>query len=220
VCPFYNYEFALAKIGKKSNESADYFDGIIDEFKIIKFPDGNQQNYPNITGPINGKAGINYEFTINATDPEGDPRTVQASITPPPDSIASPTTVTLSGPDAGSKYSTTFTEFTGEGIWNVIYTSTDSKNNTAIAKQARVTVSGPLSYVAGTVTPLTVPRGATVKFTVTAFNGWTIPKNLTTATFITFSSGPYFYLAHLISPDHGSCQGQCPTQIRLLYCML
>jgi hypothetical protein len=72
VCPFYNYEFTLAKIGKRSNNATGYFNGKIDEFKIIKYGGGNEQNPPTITGPTNGKAGINYDFTFVANDPEGD----------------------------------------------------------------------------------------------------------------------------------------------------
>jgi hypothetical protein len=72
VCNTYNWEFLVTKIGKRSNDSTDYFDGIIDEFKIIKYPGGNQQSPPNITGPINGSVGIKYNFTFVADDPEGD----------------------------------------------------------------------------------------------------------------------------------------------------
>jgi hypothetical protein len=72
VCPTYNWEFFVTKIGRRCNDSTGYFDGIIDEFKIIKYPGGNEQNPPNITGPTNGSIGVNYDFTIVADDPEGD----------------------------------------------------------------------------------------------------------------------------------------------------
>jgi len=72
VCPFNDYEFTLTKIGKRSNDSTDYFSGKIDEFKIIKYGGGNEQNPPEITGPTNGKTGINYDFTFKADDPEED----------------------------------------------------------------------------------------------------------------------------------------------------
>jgi len=72
VCNTYNWEFLVTKIGRRCNDSTDYFDGTIDEFKIIKYPGGNEQNPPNITGPTNGKIGINYDFTFKAIDPEED----------------------------------------------------------------------------------------------------------------------------------------------------
>jgi hypothetical protein len=72
VCNTYNWEFLVTKIGRRSNNATDYFDGIIDEFKIIKYPGGNQQSPPNITGPTNGNVGVNYDFTFLANDPEGD----------------------------------------------------------------------------------------------------------------------------------------------------
>jgi hypothetical protein len=72
VCPFDHNEFTITKIGRKSNESTDYFNGKIDEFKIIKYGGGNEQNPPTITGPTNGKIGVNYDFTFKVDDPEDD----------------------------------------------------------------------------------------------------------------------------------------------------
>jgi hypothetical protein len=138
------------------------------------------------------------------------PRTVEVSIVPPTDSVASPTSVTLSATGSGNLYEASYDGFVGDGIWELIYTATDSNNNTALARQAYVTVSGPLNYIAGSVTPLSVPRGSSVKFTVTVYNGWSTDKNLTTATYITFGSDSSYYQAFLKSattvPATGSAQ--------------
>lgn len=72
VCPFENTEFTLTKIGQRSHEESDYFKGIIDEFKIIKFPGGNKQEPPEISGPISGESGEEYEYTFITNDPEED----------------------------------------------------------------------------------------------------------------------------------------------------
>jgi hypothetical protein len=72
VCSFYSDQFSKAKIGRHSYNSTGYFDGIIDEFKITKYPGGNEQNPPNITGPTHGDPGVIYDYTFVTNDPEGD----------------------------------------------------------------------------------------------------------------------------------------------------
>jgi len=72
VCAFSNDEFDLVKIGRGSHTQTDYFDGIIDELKIIKYPGGNKQNPPEISGPNVGEPGVEYNFTFVTNDPEND----------------------------------------------------------------------------------------------------------------------------------------------------
>jgi hypothetical protein len=72
VCQFSANQFTKAKIGTRSNDSEFFFDGAIDEVKVIKYPGGNQQNPPIISGPNVGQPDIEYEFTFEINDPEND----------------------------------------------------------------------------------------------------------------------------------------------------
>ena len=72
MCKFYADQFETAKIGRKSYEPTDYFDGILDDLKIIKYPGGNQPPTINISGPTSGEAGVEYNYTFLIIDPEGD----------------------------------------------------------------------------------------------------------------------------------------------------
>ena len=73
VCAFYNDNFRYAKMGRHSYNSTDYFDGIIDEFKFIKYPGGNQRpSVSIIDGPTTGEPSVEYTYTFQITDPEGD----------------------------------------------------------------------------------------------------------------------------------------------------
>jgi len=72
VCPFDSNEFAKTKIGRKCDTETNYSDGIIDEFKIIKYPGGNDQNPPIIDGPQSGEPDVEYFYTFTTYDPEGD----------------------------------------------------------------------------------------------------------------------------------------------------
>jgi len=72
VCGFTANQFDKAKIGARSNDSKYFFDGLIDEIKIIKFPGGNQQNPPVIEGPDEGIPNQEYEFSFVTNDPEED----------------------------------------------------------------------------------------------------------------------------------------------------
>ena len=72
VCPFHSVEFGKIKIGRRSHNESNYFEGIIDDFKIIKYPGGNEQNPPVIDGPKSGDPGKELFFTFTTEDPEGD----------------------------------------------------------------------------------------------------------------------------------------------------
>lgn len=72
LCPQDNTDFHYAKIGKRALEDEGHFEGIIDELKIIKYPNGNEQDPPTIDGPIEGEPLEEYQFTFVTEDPEGD----------------------------------------------------------------------------------------------------------------------------------------------------
>ena len=72
VPPFFNYDFKTAKMGRKSSEKIDYYDGVIYEVKIFKYPSGNQPPNVSISGPTRGEAGVEYNYTFLTIDPEGD----------------------------------------------------------------------------------------------------------------------------------------------------
>ncbi len=67
-----NDEYTKATMGVNVHSSTDYFDGYIDEFKIIKYEQGNEQVPPEIDGPTHGEAGVEYEYTFITYDPEED----------------------------------------------------------------------------------------------------------------------------------------------------
>jgi hypothetical protein len=72
LCPIENNEFHKVKTGRRAADSTKHFDGFLDEFKIIKYPDGNEQISPTISGPTNGQPGIKYDYTFITNDPEED----------------------------------------------------------------------------------------------------------------------------------------------------
>jgi hypothetical protein len=72
VCAFWDDQFRYAQMGRDSNESDDYFDGVIDEFKIIEYSGGNKQVPPTIDGPTSGDPGVEYNYTFVTNDPEDD----------------------------------------------------------------------------------------------------------------------------------------------------
>ncbi len=72
ICSFYSDQFKYTQMGRHSHELTNYFERNIDEFKIIKYPGGNDQNPPVISGPTFGAPGVEYEYTFVAEDPEGD----------------------------------------------------------------------------------------------------------------------------------------------------
>jgi hypothetical protein len=67
LCPMISIQFKLAKIGMSTNGS-EFFDGIIDEFKVYKIPGGNKP--PAIPNCIYDKK--NDELMVNSTDTNGD----------------------------------------------------------------------------------------------------------------------------------------------------
>lgn len=72
VCPFESSEFSRTKIGRRSHNETNYFDGKIDDLKIIKYPGGNEQVEPLIDGPISGDIGVEYDYDFTTIDPEDD----------------------------------------------------------------------------------------------------------------------------------------------------
>jgi hypothetical protein len=73
LCPLNSNNFKKAKIGMNSYDSTEYFDGVIDEVKVYKKPEGNQPpNAPNISGPTSGTFGEEYDYTFVTTDPDGE----------------------------------------------------------------------------------------------------------------------------------------------------
>ncbi len=72
VCNFYDYLITKIKMGRNSNDSTVFFDGKIDEFIFVKYPGGNEQAFPEISGPTEGNVNEEYEFSFITNDPEGD----------------------------------------------------------------------------------------------------------------------------------------------------
>ena len=72
LCEVEDSDFNKAKIGRRAHSETNYFRGQVDEFKIIKYQEGNDQNSPNISGPSSGYPGVEYEFSFVAEDPEED----------------------------------------------------------------------------------------------------------------------------------------------------
>jgi hypothetical protein len=72
LCEIESNEFYKAKIGRRGWESSDYFGGLIDEFKIIKYPGGNDQVPPDISGQTSGYPGVEYFYSFITNDPEED----------------------------------------------------------------------------------------------------------------------------------------------------
>jgi len=71
LCTMNFNQFKKAKIGIKSYESTDYFDGVIDEVKVYK-KTNQPPNAPTIDGPATGKVDEDYNFTFVTTDLDGD----------------------------------------------------------------------------------------------------------------------------------------------------
>jgi hypothetical protein len=72
ICSFEHDEFGTNKMGRRSHNLTNYYDGALDEVKVIKFPGGNQQNPPEIDGPTTGIIGEELEFDFTTIDPEDD----------------------------------------------------------------------------------------------------------------------------------------------------
>ena len=72
VCSFFSDQFKYAQMGRNSHELTDYYNGKLDELKIIKYPGGNEQNPPIIDGPTHGLPDIGYNYSFVTNDPEED----------------------------------------------------------------------------------------------------------------------------------------------------
>jgi hypothetical protein len=72
LCEVEDGDFNKAKIGRRAQSELYFYNGKLDEFKIIKYPGGNEQNSPDITGPTTGYPSVEYDFTFTTDDPEED----------------------------------------------------------------------------------------------------------------------------------------------------
>jgi hypothetical protein len=72
LCEVVDSDFNKAKIGRRAQSAVYFYDGQADEFKIVKYPGGNNQDQPDISGQTSGYPGVEYEFTFIAEDPEKD----------------------------------------------------------------------------------------------------------------------------------------------------
>ena len=72
LCDIENDDYSKTTMGMHAHYLTDYFDGIIDEFKIIKYAQGNEQQPPTIDGPEFGDPGVEYDYTFVTNDPEND----------------------------------------------------------------------------------------------------------------------------------------------------
>jgi len=72
LCPIEHTDYFDAAIGRRASEDSGFYQGLIDEFKFILYPRGNDQNPPTITGPTNGEPDIEYDFSFITEDPEED----------------------------------------------------------------------------------------------------------------------------------------------------
>ncbi|KYK21410.1 hypothetical protein AYK24_09135 [Thermoplasmatales archaeon SG8-52-4] len=72
LCDIENTDFLEAAIGRRASEETGYFEGVLDEFKFIKYDGGNEQLPPDISGPVDGDPGAELDFTFITDDPEGD----------------------------------------------------------------------------------------------------------------------------------------------------
>jgi hypothetical protein len=72
VCYFYDDQFKHADMGRNSYDFTNYYEGELDDFKIINYPGGNEQLPPIIGGPLSGIPGVEYDYTFEVVDIEGD----------------------------------------------------------------------------------------------------------------------------------------------------
>ena len=76
-------------MGRNSNDSTAFYEGLIDSFKMVKYPGGNTQSPPDIEGPSEGHPDqeYSYNFTVDDTEEENDetsPSGAQPEIRPEP----------------------------------------------------------------------------------------------------------------------------------------
>ncbi|KYK25131.1 hypothetical protein AYK24_05350 [Thermoplasmatales archaeon SG8-52-4] len=72
LCEVANTDFSKTRLGMHAYYSSDYYDGVLDEFKIVKFEGGNKQVPPVIDGPTVGNPNVVYDYTFVTNDPEDD----------------------------------------------------------------------------------------------------------------------------------------------------
>jgi hypothetical protein len=73
LCDISSIDFLRTTIGKRASDDTGFFDGIVDEFKFIKYDGGNKQVPPEFySGPTHGHPNVEYEFSFVVNDPEGD----------------------------------------------------------------------------------------------------------------------------------------------------
>ena len=72
LCGIENDDFKYGKIGRRAYEDEGYFNGLIDDIKIIKYPGGNRQNPPEVSGPTSGYPGEELVYSFVTYDPEED----------------------------------------------------------------------------------------------------------------------------------------------------
>ena len=72
LCDIENVDFLKTTFGKRASEDSGFFNGLIDEFKFIKYDGGNEQEIPEISGPAHGDVDTEIEYTFVTNDPEGD----------------------------------------------------------------------------------------------------------------------------------------------------
>lgn len=72
LCPMLASDFKTAKVGRRSSETINYFDGVIDEVKIYKSTGNEPPSDPIITGPSSGSTGESLTFKFTSIDPDGD----------------------------------------------------------------------------------------------------------------------------------------------------
>jgi len=72
LCEIENDDYSKTKMGMHSHTDTDYYDGLIDEFKIIKYEQGNVQAPPEISGPIIGSPDETIDYSFITNDPEED----------------------------------------------------------------------------------------------------------------------------------------------------
>ena len=72
LCEIENDDYAKTKIGMHAHTTTDFFKGYVDEFKMIKYEQGNDQQPPIISGPTCGEQEIEYDYNFVTDDPEND----------------------------------------------------------------------------------------------------------------------------------------------------
>jgi hypothetical protein len=118
LCEIEHDEFAKTRIGMHAYYSTDAFNGYIDDFKMIKYEEGNKQNPPIIDGPTEGQPNVEYEYTFVTEDPEEDEVYIQID-------WDDGTDIDWIGPFDSGQEVTIDHEFTEEGFYEVKAQSKD-----------------------------------------------------------------------------------------------